>query len=346
VIGALPHHVARERAPGDRGAEFGRAHAEAVRTTVRTYRRLLDEAAGVPPARLAALGDAVAAVVARRWPDLVEEIEGIAGEAGVDARELVAVNARTELLGPVQAAECSVVGSVGGGGALRLAQNWDWHPDLAASRVIVSGRRGDGPWFHTVTEAGILAKLGLNSTGIAVGLNFLTCSLDGGTDGLPIHLLLRLLLDRCERAVDALALLLGTQVSASSCIAVAAAEAGGDALFAVEVSPGGAAVVWPDAGGALRHTNHFLAGPPQGTDTQPALYPSTLLRLVGLEREAPLASHFPAGESICRHPDPAAPWAERRATLLSIELEPRAQRMRIAPGPPCETPYEPVELPQ
>jgi isopenicillin-N N-acyltransferase-like protein len=345
VIPPLPHHVARERTPGDRGLAFGRAHADAVCSTLRTYRRLLDEAAGVPPSRLAARGDEVAAVVGRRWPDLVEEIEGIAGGAGVDARELVAVNARTELLGPVHAAECSVIGRVGGG-ELRLAQNWDWHPDLAPSRVIVSARPGDGPWFHTVTEAGILAKLGLNGAGVAVGLNFLTCSLDGGTDGLPIHLLLRAVLDRCERSVDALALLLGAPVSASSCITVATAEAGGDALFAVEVSPGGAAVVWPDASGALRHTNHFLAGPPHGTDTQPALYPSTLLRLVGLREEPSLASHFPAGESICRHADSAAPWAERRATLLSIELEPRAQRMRIAPGPPCETPYEPVELPR
>jgi isopenicillin-N N-acyltransferase-like protein len=302
----------------------------------------------VPPAALAGHGDRVAAVVGRRWPDLVEELEGVAAGAGEDPRELLAINARTELLGGAGAGECSVLGHIEGDEPW-LAQTWDWHPDLAGSAVIVSARVDGGPPFTTVTEAGILAKLGLNHAGVAVALNFLTCSLDGGLAGVPIHVLLRVLLDRCGGATEALGLLLGAQVSASSCVTVAVAEEHGAALFAVELSPGGAGVLWPEADGSLRHTNHFLAGPPAGQDTQPAAFPGTLLRLDHLRRRpldvAALATHFPSGEPVCRHADDRDAWADRRATLLSVELEPRSRRLRLAAGPPCEAAFETIEPP-
>ena len=54
-----------------------------------------------------------------------------------------------------------------------LAQTWDWHPDLAAATVTWTVQQPGGRWFTTATEAGILAKLGCTSTGLACGLNFL-----------------------------------------------------------------------------------------------------------------------------------------------------------------------------
>ena len=336
--------MARDGPAAARGHAFGRAHAAEVANTVRTYRRLLMEAAGASPADLTSLGGRVAGTVAAHWPDLVEEVEGVASGAGQDASELLALNARTELLGPMAEGECSLIGRRVGD-RVRLAQNWDWHPALRASRVIVTARAGDGPRYTTVTEAGILAKLGLNRAGVAIGLNFLTCSNDGGVAGVPVHILLRVLLDRCRGAVDALELLLNARVSASSCVSVAVAEAHGSSLFAVELSPGGASVVWPDADGRLLHTNHFLSPPRSGVDTQPAAHPSTLARLDALRHGADLASHFPAGPSICRHDDERLAWAERRATLLSLEADPAGQTLRIAPGTPCDTPFEDVELP-
>lgn len=313
-----------------------------------TYRRLLHETAG----DLAPHGERVAAALQRRWPDLIEEIEGIAGGAGQDPLELLAINARTELLAPGPAAECSVIGRVGDG-RVELAQTWDWHPELAPARVLVTTAPPGHPWFTSVTEAGILAKLGLNQGGLACGLNFLTCSADGGLDGVPIHILLRVLLERCGSAAEALELLLGARVSASSCVTVAVSEAGGAALFAVELSPGGAAVVWPDEDGWLIHTNHFLSPPPRGEDTQPQMYPSTLLRhwhleravRAGVEPALALQAHFPAGESICRHADPSVAWSERRATLLSLAIDPGAPAMRIAAGAPCNSPDHAVTLP-
>jgi len=317
---------------------------------VSTYRRLLREAAGVSPSQLAHVGRRVAEQL-DACPWLVEEIEGIAKGAGQDPCELLAVNARTELLGPMQEGECSLVAWTRGDD-VGLAQNWDWHPALASAAVVITTTRDDGSWFTTLTEAGIVAKLGLNSSGLAVGLNFLTCSEDGGLDGLPVHVLLRRLLEECTDSLSALELLLGARVSASAAVTVAAAEEAGSAVFTAELSPAGPAIAWLEDEW-LVHTNHFLVGPAGGVDTQPSLFPSTLLRREHLLRRIRhgaavpevLAEHFPRGQAICRHDGPVGPWAEERETLASVMMDLRPPALRVAAGPPCRTPYAPVALP-
>jgi isopenicillin-N N-acyltransferase like protein len=345
----LAHHVSREDSPGARGRAFGSAHRAAIANTVTVYRRMLDESAGIGDDDVVRLGARVGDRVSAEWPTLGEELVGMAEGAAVDVEVLWAVNARTELLGG--GGECTLIGRVDGARA-RLAQNWDWHPDLSPSRVVWTVEH-DGTWFTTVTEAGMLAKLGLNGRGLACGLNFLECSVDGGVDGLPIHVLLRLLLQESGSLAEALALLLRAPVAASSCITVAGAEPEDAGVVAVELSPGGPALVWPDADGVLVHTNHFLGALPSGVDEQPAEHPSTLLRHArtcdllrhGATDERALSCHFPSPEPVCRHEDDAAEWAERRVTLLSVVIDPAAPALRVTEGPPCETPFEPVPLP-
>jgi isopenicillin-N N-acyltransferase-like protein len=294
--------------------------------TVATYRRLLREAADLRRA-----GADVAERLEPRWPELFEELEGIAAGARQDVLELAAINARTELL----AGGCSVVAHSDGS----LAQTWDWHPDLAAAMVTWTIHQSGGRSFTTATEAGILGKMGCTSGGLACGLNFLACSEDGGTEGAPIHVLLRLVLERCDRVEDALALLRSARTSASACVTLA----GLGKAVAVELSPGGVELVHPDADGWLVHTNHFLVGPVAGSDT--LVGPGTcarrelLARLVrrGVPVREALATHAPAEEPVCRHADPDAPWAERRATLLALTAV--GGELCVASGPPCSNGY-------
>ena len=169
-------HWSAEPTRAERGEAFGRAQATAVQHTVDTYRRMFAESGVQIPDRL-------------EFP-LTEEIDAIARGARIDPHLLRAVNARTEILGGAD--ECSVVA----GGSL-LAQNWDWHPDTSASTVIWIVEHHDR-WFATLTEAGVLAKIGLNSAGLGVCLNLLTSSEDTGeVAGTPIHVLLRLILEEC-----------------------------------------------------------------------------------------------------------------------------------------------------
>jgi isopenicillin-N N-acyltransferase like protein len=335
----IPVHRSAEIAPTDRGHAFGVARRDAVANTVAVYRRLLAETAGLSGADIRSAGRRVGAQLDRRWPDLVGELEGIAAGARVPVDLLLAVNARTELLGGA-GGECSLVASVEDGRCV-VAQNWDWHPDLGPSLVAWVVSQQAGRWFTTVTEAGMLAKLGLSSAGICCGLNFLRTSLDGGVDGVPIHVLLRVLLDRIDTFADALELIRSAPVSGSSCITLGSTE-----LVAAELSPAGCRLVRPDADGRLTHTNHFVAGPPAGDDLEAAEAPSTLIRLSLLAYgQDALRSHANAPESICRHASPRDRWADRRATLASLLMEPGTPRLRVAAGPPCRHALADVTLP-
>lgn len=263
-----------------------------------------------------------------RWPDLLAELEGMAAGAGVPVDALLAIQARTELLG---GAECSLVAELGPGCV--VAQNWDWHPDIVP--LLWTVEQPGGRWFTTLTEAGMLGKIGLSSAGVCVGLNFLRCSLDGGVEGVPVHILLRLLLDRVDGVEAAVSLLVESPVSASSCITVGSDEA----LLAAELSPAGCRLV-PPTGGQLLHTNHFLAGPPAGEDLEAAEDRSTFDRLAALERGGSLSSH-----PMCRHESEDDAWPDRLATLASVVMEPGLPRLRVSDGPPCDTELCEVPLP-
>jgi isopenicillin-N N-acyltransferase-like protein len=302
----LPVHVSDEPTPRLRGEAFGRAHADRVRHTIEIYRRMCDLSAGRR---------------VRASDEEHEELHGIANGADVDVRELLAVNARTELTSGRH--ECSVIGD----GDI-LAQNWDWHPDLQESTLLWIVREHGG-WFATLTEAGMLAKIGMNDAGLGVCLNLLRCSEDGGLDGTPIHLLMRRTL-ACRSVAEAVALLTSTRVSASSAVTVATPGV----LATIELSPGGARLV---RGGT--HTNHFLKPPPAGTDviesdsSRPRLDAIRSLPL----REA-LRSH-----PVCRHVDESEPWEERTATLASVIMHLATRRLELTAGQPCSAPYAEID---
>jgi isopenicillin-N N-acyltransferase like protein len=306
-LAGLVHHISREARPVDRGFAFGAALSREVGCTVALYRRLLQ---GV------SLREAGSGV---RLPDgLMDEVEGIASGAGVNVFELLAVNARTELL----AGGCSVVAR-----GSWLAQTWDWHP--AAAPVVWTVVLEDG-WLCTVTEAGMVGKLGLNSWGVSCGFNYLRSSVDG-VGGVPVHALARGVLS-CRSAAEARASLGGA--SASVALTVAAP----DGLFCAEVSPGGVRFVAPDEDGWLVHTNHFLLPPCRGEDAQAE--PETSARRERLRQRVRAGCDVPeALAAVSRHDDEVA-WAERRATLLAMWAEPG--RLRVASG---GTVFEDVELP-
>src|SRR3954452_24638329 len=255
---SFPIHRSSERTPYERGEAFGRAQAMPIANTLALYRRMFKETTGADAARE---GEQVLLT-----PEANQEIAGIAVGANVDERELRAANARTEILVGHGPTECSVVGAGG-----LLAQNWDWHPDAKHSTVVWIVEHEHG-WFATLTEAGILAKIGLNDAGLGVCLNILHTTTDGGLDGTPIHILLRRTLTTARTVDDALDLLTTAKTTASSAVTVAAPND----VASVELSPGGANVIRGHVGA---HTNHFLHAPRRGHDTVPTDSPSTIPRL-------------------------------------------------------------------
>lgn len=324
----FPVHRSDERTPRGRGEAFGRARAAQVANTLALYRRMFRETHGIDARE--------AGAHVHLTPEAEEEVAGIAAGANQDELELRAVNARTEILAGAGPTECSVVGAGG-----LLAQNWDWHPDSAASTVvwIVEHERG---WFVTLTEAGMLAKIGLNDAGLGVCLNLLATTADGGLDGTPIHLLLRQTLQRCRGVDEAIDLLTNAKTSASSAVTVASP---GD-VATVELSPGGPNVIRGSVGA---HTNHFLEAPRKGHDTMPEESPSTIGRLE-VVRSQPLLdalrSHEGHPKGVCRHIDESEPWVKQTVTVASIVMNVAALRFHIAAGQPCTHEHVQIAIPQ
>ena len=324
----FPVHRSQERTPYERGAAFGRAQATPVANTLALYRRMFAETIGADAREQ---GERVSLT-----PEADEELKGIATGAIVDLNELRAANARTEILAGTARSECSVVGAGG-----LLAQNWDWHPDAKHSTVVWIVEHEDG-WFATLTEAGILAKIGLNDAGLGVCLNLLNTPADGGLDGTPIHLLLRQVLEHTRTVEDAVSHLTKARTSASSAVTVAQP---GD-VASVELNPGGANVIRGQVGA---HTNHFLQAPHAGHDTTPEESPSTLPRLE-VERSQPLLdalrNHESHPKGVCRHVDPSEPWADQTETVASVVMNLAARRFHVAAGQPCTHEHEQLAMPE
>jgi isopenicillin-N N-acyltransferase-like protein len=342
-------HRSSERHPADRGLRFGRAQARAVANTAAVYRRIFDEDRGLGPADIDERGREAQARIGDFRPGLADEIEGIAAGAGQSPELLFAINARTELLAGGQVAgtgECSTVALLD---AQRrsgvLAQNWDFHPDLAASRVVWTVAHADGRTHTTFTEAGIVAKVGTNSDGVALAINFLATERDGGLDGVPIHALCRAVLEEARTLPQAHELITAAPRSASVCMTVAGPDGdGGVAARAFELWPGGTLELETSEGGWLAHTNHFLAAVgardtlvagPSGPSTR-----GRMERLVAtLERDgAPEAEAIvelltsrggPGLQPIFCADDPAEPWLVRCATLATLVFEVPTGAMRI-----------------
>ena len=277
-----------------------------------------------------------------RWcAPLARELEAFALGARLEPELVAALNGRTELLA---LAECTTVGRCESAGGPWLAQNWDWYAD-APERCLVWSAAVEGGRFATMTEAGILAKVGVSTRGIAVALNILYHASDGrGELGVPVHLVLRRLLEEAASVEDAWALLRETPLSASSCVTVVDARGGG-ACF--ELSPAGVARVEP-RDGLLAHSNHFLDAELAQSEAEqpPDWLPGSRSRLAAAIGTAPrelgdalalLATHDADPQAICRHDEPSGePNRPLVGTVVSVAMRPAAPQLLVAAGQPCE----------
>ena len=183
--------------PAECGEAYGAAAREQIQANLAAYRRRFADQAGLDEVGLAAAGEAFRDATVAHHPRIAAMLDAVAGGAGVSRSELYALNARTELLyGQPGEQECTAIGVLGthtATGHLLLAQNWDWHPDQRQAVLLLETIDEHGHRVLTMTEAGMLAKTGLNSAGLGQCLTMLICDRDGRTDpaGVPYHVLAR-----------------------------------------------------------------------------------------------------------------------------------------------------------
>ena len=158
------------------------------------------------------------------------------------------INARTEILN-ASVGECT---SIAIPKKNLLAQTWDWIEEMENLMVILIVEKEDGSSFVTLTEPGMLAKIGINNYGISVGLNFLKSK--HSLDGVPVHLLLRAILD-CTSLKKVREIVAQSNMGKSSYIPVATSV--GEAV-GFEFSNDAMQELTP-MDDVLLHTNHCLA---------------------------------------------------------------------------------------
>ncbi|CAK7275433.1 hypothetical protein SEPCBS57363_006678 [Sporothrix epigloea] len=128
-----------------------------------------------------------------KWPDLLEEMQGIADGSGHPLADVVAINVRTEIAFGLFSDGCTALAWQTPGTSF-IAQNWDWMEEQKENLVLVHITQHGRPSIKYLAEAGLIGKIGLNSKGVGVCLNAIRAH---GVDRtrLPVHLALRVLLN-------------------------------------------------------------------------------------------------------------------------------------------------------
>ncbi len=357
--------------PHERGVELGERHREDVRRTVAAYRQLF-AARATRPFDLDSWAERAWERIGTDAAWAAPEIEGIAEGARIPVREVAAVNARTELLaiadpevGPHTGTECSTVVVLPPDGPPIAVQTWDWYAPMSGNWLHWRIPHPDGRVVETVTEFGMLGKIGVgrssDGAGIGVLLNILHHAADGspssaaesdpesdpdGPDrvGHPVHLVSRQILDQARGLDEALVIAKAADTSASTSLTLV--EPAGRRAVAGELFPGGVGVLEPDDGLLVR-TNHFVTadGAPgcladrRGPGSR--IRRDTLLSACGTTRPrsaaeviAAMRDHRDEG-GVCAHPDESLDPVLWQATLATVSLDVAGGTLDVTAGGPC-----------
>ncbi len=338
-----------------RGLAHGRWAAEAIHHNWAVYLRCFHAEGGLNEREVLRR----AALWQRRMqlahPEYARTMAGIASASGLPELAIVALNVRYEILYSAfaqqgrKAGECTAAAVLPGrssSGRTLLAQNWDWIPEVEL--IWIRHIKGDHEVL-SVTEAGVVGgKLGINSAGLALGVNGLVSHLDRWDGpGTPFHVRCFLALE-AESWEEAIAALQDGQSPCSAAFLLADCQA----AVAVERAPSAAAQLTPGEG-LLVHANHFLAATQLGIsqplgDERRSTYHrwrrvqallSTKSQLDEEDLKESLRDHNGYPISVCLHPMPEADPAQRYVTVLSVLLDPGGGRLLYASGPPCRAVY-------
>jgi len=340
-------------APHARGVAYGEQARERILRGVAHYSEQL-RASAFDEKDLAEVASQLVPLIEAFDLSLVDEMRGIAKGADIPFEHILLLNARTEVLQlaarrankrPVDPVPDGCTGvivlpSATSHGKLIHAQNWDWKVECAETAVVLHVRRDDGPDVLTFTEAGGLARAGMNAAGIAITGNYLESDRDYQRLGVPLALIRRNALEQ-EHLALAMKAIYCTEKSASNNMMVSHAEG---VAIDFECAPDETFQVQPN-NGLLVHANHWQSPVALAKikDTGIKSTPDSLYRDTRVE--GALAPHV--GKIDASHVKNALmdkfgyPWSVCRpprqsnknnlsATVAMIVMEPATGRMEVA----------------
>ena len=352
--------------PLERGRAYGEQAGGLIRQVKATYEQTFGHLTGQTWAQLRERGGTFLEPARKFAPDLVEEIRGIAQGAGLSFEDVFLLNARSEIMFSPEAlarqspGECTAIlvlpPATAGQGAY-LAQNWDWLEGVRDCQVLLKlpgeGRR---PPLASITEAGQVAKLGLNGAGVGLVVNNLNT--DRPKVGVPWILICRKVLE-ADSLTKAMGVVLSTPRAHSINFLLGRAWQGEAQGFSLETCPTEPHILRP-RDGMLVHTNHFLEPLTTARDLKAwtHLFPCTYNRhqrasglLAGMAgridpdgiREI-LSDHFDLPHSVCMHQNPESDPAWTTQTCFSVIWDLQAKALEYCLGNPCQGEWRGLDL--
>jgi isopenicillin-N N-acyltransferase-like protein len=345
--------------PYEMGKTHGRSLAKEIKANLELYFMMFRGLSGLEPQQCLTHAGRFLDVMQKDAPFLLEEMEGIARGAEASLKEILFLNARSELMSMGQApndmkGECTAIGLTGERTFSRkpiLAQNWDWHERVLQTSAIFTIEPEQRPKAIFLAEAGQVGKIGVNENGVGVLLNILIT--EGMDYGLPVHVLLRMVLDTKD-AAEAVALVQNARRAGASHFLIG--DKSGN-IKGLELMPQAVKEIVP-SGGVVVHTNHYCDADLAKKDVGRLLMIDSFARF---DRAAALISkrqqwdnqslveiftnHDDAPRSICRHARAEDEEYLRMDTVASCFIDLTETKMQVSYGQPCLAPYREVALP-
>ncbi|WP_055702905.1 MULTISPECIES: C45 family autoproteolytic acyltransferase/hydolase [Streptomyces] len=352
--------------PTDRGRQYGEAVRPRIRAALGYYAEAFGQSSGLTWENVTARAARWLDPVRAHAPHLLDEMQGIADGAGVRLLDVLALNARGEVIYDKSFADMTAeeepaegctsfaaYGEASGDGHVYAGQNWDWRAGVADTVVMLRVVQPPRPTLIMQVEAGQIGRQGANSAGIALNANGLGGRFDDAV-GLPQTVVRRDVLDQAT-ITDALDVLCRTRAHIASNALLTCREG-----FAVdlETTPAGHGWMYP-TDGLLVHGNHYQAGVPAAlaADYRP-MSSDSLVRVPRAEQglralrgstgpdesrkliKDALSDHLGLPESLCTHPDPRRPAVRHWATLVSSCVDLTSGDYHVTAGTPCDRDYQ------
>lgn len=328
----------------ERGLTYGRTVTEAIKRNISFYEMIFKTFANVPWSKAKALSKRFVPYIEKYCPYAIDEMKGIAEGSGIDFDDILTLNCRSEAMFAASDG-CTAVAFIPEqthSSEVLMGQTWDWFMPARENTCILKIYQQDMPDILMVAEAGLIGGKGLNSLGLGLLLN--AVSVGKGKPGLPLHLIMRNILNS-TLPTEALDCVAHVPRAGSGTLTVGYAE--GYAMC-IEFSPDNFDVFMAEEK-PLVHTNHFLSPLIAPFDTGKAGPLSTYTRLNTISRKiagAPepqnaqdiftlLTSHELYPESLCYHED-VRDKGLRACTIYSLAMNLNKRELLISNGYPCE----------
>ncbi|HEV7239243.1 MAG TPA: C45 family peptidase [Thermoanaerobaculia bacterium] len=276
--------------------------------------------------------------IEKEIPAIAEQVSGLAAGAGITYEQAMSLQLRRELIRhPREAGDCTSIAHVGNGRGPLIAQNVDLVGDLSELSLVLHVESSDAsrPKICLLTFVGLCAYLGINSHGLAVGINMVTSA--GWRAGVPPYLLVGHILG-CSSIAEALDELARIRRASSRYFVLAdPGEAVGVEMTVTDLRILRAPL--------LAHANHFLHPDLQSLETKSgaelACSHDRLQRIAslaarGVDAQEMLGDHDGFPNSICVHNNGDLREIE---TVAGVVMVPRNRELRIAFGHPCRSEF-------